>query len=487
MFKRTVSADDLDRLKQRRDEAAEAYTRAILELEKGIQQFDGVPSPPPPYDEHQLSALNERWDILSQLDFTGWRGGIRWLVWKTVGRLFERQRAFNSAVVDHLNRNVAGQQGLRESATDIIGELAKIIHVQSKLILFAQAVSPFIDTRDREVSGLMRRINEDVADVNAGLAGTVTGVADELRKRWETTLARERRLEAQMDDLRATSAVAHQVTQTLKRELGRVEAARDASAVAAPSVASTTTAAASSSSSFAEAVDSYKYVGFEDLFRGSPDDIRTRLESYLPYFEGATDVLDVGCGRGEFLELLRDHGIGARGIDTNHEMVELCRARGLTVDEADLRSHLTALPDGSLGGLFAAQVVEHLEPAYLLEVLDVAYHRLRPGSTVILETINVASWSAFFQSYVRDITHVRPLHPDTLQYLVTASGFQKVEVVYRSPSPAQDRLEALTGFVPGPENPGRLNDIAVAFNENVEKLNRLMFSDQDYAVVGRRM
>ena len=487
MFKRTVSAEDLDRLKQRSDEASEAYTRAILDLEKGIQQFDGVPSPPPPYDEHQLSALNERWDILSQPDVTGWRGGIRWLVRKTVGRLFERQRAFNSAVVDHLNRNVAGQQGLRESATDIIGELAKIIHVQSKLILFAQAVSPFIDTRDRQVSGLMRRINEDVAYVNAGLAGTVTGVADELRKRWETTLARERRLEAQMDDLRATSAVAHQVTQTLKRELGRVAAAPDATAPVAAAAAKTTSSSSSPSSSSAEAVDSYKYVGFEDLFRGSPDDIRTRLESYLPYFEGATDVLDVGCGRGEFLELLRDHGIGARGIDTNHEMVELCRARGLTVDEADLRSHLTALPDGALGGLFAAQVVEHLEPAYLLEVLDVAYHRLRPGSTVILETINVASWSAFFQSYVRDITHVRPLHPDTLRYLVTASGFQNVEVVYRSPSPAQDRLEALTGFVPDPENPGRLNDLAVAFNENVEKLNRLMFSDQDYAVVGRRM
>ncbi len=486
MFKRTVSAEDLDRLKQRRDEAAEAYTHAICELERGIQQFDGVPSPPPPYDEHQLSAVNERWDILSLTPaFGGWRGRLKKRIWDIVAPIFDRQHAFNSAVVDHLNRNVAGQHGIRESATNIIGELAKIIHVQSKLILFAQAISPFVDTRDREVSGLMRRINEDVADVNAGLAGTVTGVADELRKRWETTLARERRLEAQMDDLRATSAVAHQVTQTLKREIGRVAAAPDSSATATASGSTSTSSSSTSTSS--DPVDSYKYVGFEDLFRGSQDDIRTRLESYLPYFEGAADVLDVGCGRGEFLELLRDHEVEARGIDINHEMVEQCRARGLTVDETDLRSYLTALPDGTLGGLFAAQVVEHLEPAYLLEVLDAAYHKLRPGSTVILETINVASWSAFFQSYVRDITHVRPLHPDTLRYLVTASGFQNVEVVYRSPSPAQDRLEALKGFFPHPENPDGLNDLVVAFNENVEKLNRLMFSDQDYAVVGRRM
>lgn len=485
MFKRTVSAEDLDRLKRRSDAAAEAYTHAICELERGIQQFDGVPSPPPPYDEQQLSVVNERWDILSlKPTFNGWRGRLKKRLWNIVAPLFERQHAFNSAVVDHLNRNVAGQHGIRESATNIIGELAKIIHVQSKLILFAQAISPFVDTRDREVSGLMRRINEDVAYVNAGLAGTVAGVADELRKRWETTLARERRLEAQMDDLRATSAVAHQVTQTLKREIGRVAAAPASSGAA---TASESTTSSSSSATSSDAVDSYKYVGFEDLFRGTQDDIRTRLESYLPYFEGASDVLDVGCGRGEFLQLLREHGVEARGIDINHEMVEQCRAGGLTVDEADLRSFLTALPDGALGGLFAAQVVEHLEPAYLLEVLDAAYHKLRPGSTVILETINVASWSAFFQSYVRDITHVRPLHPDTLQYLVTASGFQKVEVVYRSPSPVQDRLEALTGFVPTSENPGGLNDLVVAFNENVEKLNRLMFSDQDYAVIGRRM
>ena len=485
MFKRTVSAEDLTRLKQARDEATDAHRYALDELERVIQQFHGVPSPPPQYDEHQFPALNERWDILSlKPAFGGWRGRLHKRVWDIVApRLFERQHAFNSAVVDHLNRNVTVQQGIRESATNVIDELAKIIHVQSKLILFAQALTPFISTRDGEVSGLMRRINEDIADVNAGLAGTVSGVADELRKRWETTLASERRLEAQMDDLRATSAVAHQVTQTLKREIGRVAAAPDSSATA---TASGSTSSSSTSTS-SDPVNSYKYVGFEDLFRGSQDDIRTRLESYLPYFEGASDVLDVGCGRGEFLELLRDHGVGARGIDINHEMVEQCRTRGLTVDEVDLRSYLTALPDGTLGGLFAAQVVEHLEPAYLLEVLDAAYHKLRPGSTVILETINVASWSAFFQSYVRDITHVRPLHPDTLRYLVTASGFQNVEVVYRSPSPAHHRLEAVKGFFPHPENPGGLNDLVVAFNENVEKLNRLMFADQDYAVVGRRM
>ena len=188
--------------------------------------------------------------------------------------------------------------------------------------------------------------------------------------------------------------------------------------------------------------DSYKYVGFEDRFRGAPVDIRAGFADYARHFEGASDVLDAGCGRGEFLEILRETGVTASGVDVNPEMVAQCRERGLDVTEGDLLAHLAVLPDASLGGLFAAQVVEHLEPAYLLKFIDTAFLKLRPGARIVLETINVASWTAFFQSYVRDITHVRPLHPDTLAYLVTAGGFQQVEVVYCSPIPPEHRPRA---------------------------------------------
>ena len=179
---------------------------------------------------------------------------------------------------------------------------------------------------------------------------------------------------------------------------------------------------------WSKSLDSYKYVGFEDQFRGSQHDIAERVAAYVPLFEGASDVLDVGCGRGEFLELLRANGVSARGIDLNEEMAAVCRTRGLDATAGDALSYLLAQPDGSLGGLFAAQVVEHLEPDYLMRFLEAAYHKLRPGSKIVLETINAACWYAFFSSYIRDVTHVRPLHPDTLRYLVSASGFQKVTV-----------------------------------------------------------
>jgi O-antigen chain-terminating methyltransferase len=207
------------------------------------------------------------------------------------------------------------------------------------------------------------------------------------------------------------------------------------------------------------------------------------MESYVPFFAGASDVLDVGCGRGEFLELLAANGIAARGIDLNHEMAESCQARGLDVTEADAVGYLASLPDGSLGGLFAAQVVEHLPPAYLLQFLELAFHKLRPGARLILETLNPACWVAFFESYIRDITHVWPLHPETLQFLVVASGFTSAAVEYRSPVAEADKFQAVTvATAVGPV----LADLVDAFNLNVEKLNSRIFTYLDYAVVAER-
>ena len=238
---------------------------------------------------------------------------------------------------------------------------------------------------------------------------------------------------------------------------------------------------------------SYRYVAFENRFRGSTDEIRARVAAYLPQFEGASDVLDVGCGRGEFLDLLRERGVSATGVDINHDMVELCRARGLEVVQGDALAHLEQLDDGGLGGLFAAQVVEHLEPSRLLAFIDAAHRKLRPGAPLALETINVASWSAFFRSYVRDITHVRPVHPETLQFLVGTAGFRKARIVYRSPYPEEERLRQVEGlpaaasFDGGGDPAADLARVSAVLNRNVETLNRLLFAEQDYAIVAERV
>src|SRR5436190_2781727 len=110
------------------------------------------------------------------------------------------------------------------------------------------------------------------------------------------------------------------------------------------------------------------YRGFEDRFRGSTDEIREKQRVFVPIFAGASEVLDIGCGRGEFLALLKEHRIGARGIDTNAGMIAAARGRGLDVAEADALAHLQSLPDSSLGGIIASQVIEHLEPSYLIQL-----------------------------------------------------------------------------------------------------------------------
>jgi O-antigen chain-terminating methyltransferase len=127
-------------------------------------------------------------------------------------------------------------------------------------------------------------------------------------------------------------------------------------------------------------VPAVDYRSFEDLMRGSEEEIAGRQAQYVPVFEGLQDVLDVGCGRGEFLTLLSEHGIRARGADRDHEMAERCRELGLDVTEGDALPLLAALPPDSLGGVFAGQVVEHMEPAALVAFLDAARRAVRPGA-----------------------------------------------------------------------------------------------------------
>jgi SAM-dependent methyltransferase len=309
-------------------------------------------------------------------------------------------------------------------------------------------------------------------------AGPALGALDDVERHREALAARERRMEGEMarmraehEELRTALGVLRQSNHDLARE---IERARAGAGAAAPAPA----APAPSGSPVPVAALSHKYVGFEDQFRGSTEEIRARLVPYADLFAGTSDVLDVGCGRGEFLALLAERGVRARGIDVNESMVEVCRQKGLTASREDALTYLRAQPPASLGGLLAAQVVEHVDPGYLTSLLDAAWTALRPGSPVVIETINPACWFAFFESYIRDITHVRPLHPETLKYLLLASGFEHVEIRYQSPYPEHEKLQ--------PVGSAALGDAAEVMNANAEKINRLLFTYLDYAAIARR-
>ena len=383
--------------------------------------------------------------------------------------------------IDHLNRHVEGAQDARRATADALdlleAQATNVSTFQSLMVQYLQQITPFVDTKDREFSTIVRRLTEDnrflmeiYKERVDGLVGGVSGLEDELQKHWEALTLRERRL----SDFQTSLGAVQQAVHTLTREVERIGATAPANELRSDAG---TPATAPPGTAFSSSVDSYKYVGFEDQFRGSQEAIAARLNEYVPLFEGSSDVLDIGCGRGEFLRLLGERGIGARGLDLNHEMVEVCRAKGFNATEGDALGYLQSLPDGSLDGLFAAQVIEHLQPNYLLQLIDVAYDKLRPGSKIVLETINPSCWFAFFESYIRDITHVRPIHPDTLRYLLLASGCQDIEVRYREPYP---EVEKLLPVPPEAEH-------AETLNNNATKINSLLFTHLDYAGIGVRV
>ena len=481
MIRRPVTGEDLARLRAERDEADRRYNEALTALDRALPDWPGPSAGPPPYDGSQLARLNDVWEILAGRSLPpprGLRSRLASFVWRLVAPAFERQQAFNATLVDHLNRDAARARALDESlaatAALLRARAEALASLQTHLLVFAQQITAYVDTKDRLVFGELAAVDDTA--INA-LSGHVQRTLEAYAARDARAAGRLDAMAAAEADLRSTVAVLQQSSATFRRELERLIADRGAGPA--------TGAAADAP---AAVIDSYKYVGFEDRFRGSREAIRAQLTSYVPLFAGATDVLDVGCGRGELLELLRDAGVPARGLDLNHEMVEVCRSRGLDAAEGDLLSHLQSLPDGALGGLIAIQVVEHLQPEYLMRALDVAYDKLRPGAPIVLETINPACWFAFFSSYVRDLTHVRPLHPETLQYLLTASGFGRVRVEYRSPFPESGKLQ--TAAVP-PETPGARWPVEAGvidtFNDNMQRLNALLFTHLDYAAIGERL
>ena len=222
------------------------------------------------------------------------------------------------------------------------------------------------------------------------------------------------------------------------------------------------------------------YFAFEARMRGSTRDVSARQQPYLEDFRDAAPVLDIGCGRGEFLVLLREAGIEARGVDRDADMVAFCRAEGLDVQHADAVEYLAGLDDESLGGVFAAQLVEHLRPPSLVRLLELAAAKLRPGGVLVAETVNPLALGAL-KNYFADLTHAQPLVPETLVLLARQAGFQRADVRFLNEPPPEERLRPVE-LPPEPAFDGA----RVALTANVARLNDVIFGPQDYALVARR-
>lgn len=397
------------------DRLAALPAEASAELLAALDEANVLPEAPHASAGHGPAALVERW------------------LQKALGPLLARQARFDAALVRLVNLQVDQQARLN----------AGLRLLAAGIVRWAQRVEPVMDARDRA------RVAEAPTDAHAALAAQ-RGELAAVRLRTEALLALRDRVEAMGEELRALRA-------ELRARAPGPEAARAA----------------------LRAVEDSAYTAFENRFRGERAEVRARQAGDVELFRGGGEVLDLGCGRGEFLDLLQEAGIPARGVEGNANAVAECRARGHRVIAGDLLEVLRAEPEAALGGLFASQVVEHLKPAVLQALLAEAFRVLRPGGVLVLETVNPASALAFLDVFLRDLTHERPLHPETLRFLAAAAGFVEARIELRSPVPADVRLALLpSGALPPP--------VIKVVNENAERLNALLFAPLDYALIARR-
>lgn len=326
-----------------------------------------------------------------------------------------------------------------------------------------------IEALDSRTYDLERRVHESLRDMVRDFEARLEGVKGEYRGRDEEFSSLLRRFAERLDRLADRADLLHGDVLFQQRRLDK--ALEGPSKAAANAPAADETAESKADSHVPHLFDQF-YEAFEDRFRGDREDIKTRQRVYLDTMRESRagsdgrPVLDIGCGRGEWLELLRDEGLTGYGIDVNAMAVDACLEHALDAREADMLTHLASLGDGTLGAITAFHVIEHLPIETLLAFLDEARRTLARDGVLILETPNPENLIVGAHTFHNDPTHRAPIPPAIARFMAEQRGFGDVRIQRLHPNASAEPF-------PDDEATGR-------------KLNELLYGPQDYAVIGRR-
>ena len=441
-----VFVPDLTPLVHARD-AAEAKVAAI-----------GTVNPRPPGLKNSIAQFFKKtiaraldWHVREQVEFN--RAAIA-CVHASIEALADNGRALKALVSHHqaLRQDMEGvYQQLREDMGVLYREAQELKDIRNH---WAQWRVGFEDRRDASEIHMLRTISELQGSFQLRVTQLEQSFRELARQQHASftdalernTMDVQKRLWRDLENIRGEyEKLIHHELKLIRQKSAAVPAAAAVEGSARPQV-------------------DIDWFGFADYFRGPEERIREHQKMYITKFEGASGILNVGCGRGEFLEVAREAGVAARGIDQSAESVAVCRSKGLQAERAELFEYLDSLADASLGGVYCSQVVEHLPPERLPDLVNLLAKKMNRGALVAIETPNPECLAIFATHFYIDPTHTRPVPPPLLRFYMEEAGFVNIEV---------ERLSPAVETMPS------LADLPSSFRE-------AFFGGLDYAIFGRK-
>jgi O-antigen chain-terminating methyltransferase len=400
----------------------------------------------------------------------GWLGRALWILKRFLRGvvrapqtdLWERQRTYNLLIQEHLER-------LAEVDREALVGLERSI----------ESLAQGLDSLGKDLQQVQRELVRDIGLNREAQERDTKALHDDF---WPYLRSHAERLDflegfrnEGWDDIKDhTEAMFSRVDQKLDRyrqlsreRWGRLGALLEVARLESPGA-------------LGKVVEEERYVEFERLFRGREREIGERLEPYLEILRGRGEVLDLGCGRGEALEIFSAHGIPCWGVDSSSEMVSRCREKGLRAEEGDLFDVLGSVAEESLGGVVSFHVAEHLPPELLQRLVRLSWRALRPGGVLIVETPNPLSLVVAARNFWIDPTHLRPVHPESLRAAFELNGYDPVERIDLQPFPPEDRLPEIQVA----DLQEELLPLAKRINELRDRLDALVYGFQDYGMIG---
>jgi len=386
---------------------------------------------------------------------------------RPAGLLNSALQVVKETVAKLLEWHVRPQREFNQAAVECFTKTAELLEATNRnLAVLAASFKPFA-RRYQELAEEMDRIPERASQLSQDLEEKMK------LQRW----AAEGMLHRQERQL--GEKLRHEFEEQLRILRQRVAAQAKAGEVRAAG-APVSPVSEEQSQAGAAAAPVLDYFQFERSFRGAEEEIRARQSFYIQFFNGRKNVLDIACGRGEFLELLRELKVPARGVDLDADMVGRCREKDLDVVRADVFAYLAEIPDGSLDGIFSAQFVEHLPAEVYARLIVESARKLAPGGILAIETPNPECLAIFSQTFYLDPTHVRPIPHSQLRFLLAEAGFTNITAHFLSPAGAAlPLIPPLTSRVLEP-------DLLRTWNDAVARFNETFFGGMDYAVIGFR-